>query len=85
VIEGILYDISATTLVPKNEARKSMPIMIVPVHRGGYQFKSQLATCGLRISKNPTSDNPNPQKTTSQDAPDMGPDGAELSVLVAAR
>ena len=37
------------------------------------------ATCGLRISRTPTSDNLNPQETTSQDAPDMGPDGAELS------
>ena len=37
------------------------------------------ATCGLRISRTPTSDNPNPQETTSEDAPDMGPHEAELS------
>jgi len=30
------------------------------------------ATCGLRNSENPTSDNLNPQETTSQDAPDVG-------------
>jgi hypothetical protein len=33
------------------------------------------ATCGLRISENPTANNLNPQETTSQDAPDMGLDG----------
>ena len=37
------------------------------------------ATCGLRIPQNPTSDNLKPQETTKEDAPDMGPDGAELS------
>jgi hypothetical protein len=37
------------------------------------------ATCGLRISKTPNADNPNPQETTKENAADMGPDGAELS------
>jgi hypothetical protein len=37
------------------------------------------ATCGLRISPTPTSDNLNPQETTNPDAPDMGLDGADLS------
>ena len=37
------------------------------------------ATCGLRNSETPTSDNLNPQETAKQDAPDMGLDGAELS------
>ena len=37
------------------------------------------ATCGLRNSENPTSDNLNPQETTKQDGADMGLDGAELS------
>ena len=36
-------------------------------------------TCGLRNFENPTSDNLNPQETTSQGAPDMGLDGAGLS------
>ena len=35
------------------------------------------ATCGLGISSNTTSDNP--QQTTKLDTPDMGLDGAELS------
>jgi hypothetical protein len=37
------------------------------------------ATCGLRISDSPTSDNLTPQETTTQDALDMGADGAGLS------
>jgi hypothetical protein len=37
------------------------------------------ATCGLRISQGPTSDNLSPQETTKEDAPDMGLDGAKLS------
>jgi hypothetical protein len=37
------------------------------------------ATCGLRISRNPTSDNLTPQETTKQHAPEVGTDGAELS------
>ena len=37
------------------------------------------ATCGLRISENPTSDNLNPQQTTKQDARDIGSDGPGLS------
>ena len=37
------------------------------------------ATCGLRISDSPTSDNLTPQETTKQGAADMGPDGADLS------
>jgi hypothetical protein len=36
-------------------------------------------THGLGIASNPTSDNLNPQETTTQDAPDMGADGAGLS------
>jgi len=36
-------------------------------------------TCGLQIISSPTSDNLNPQETTKQDPPDMGPDGAGLS------
>ena len=42
-------------------------------------IRIERATCGLRISDNPTSDNLTPQETTKQDAPDMGPDGAGLS------
>ena len=37
------------------------------------------ATCGLRISANPTLDNLKPQETTKEGAADMGPDGADLS------
>jgi hypothetical protein len=37
------------------------------------------ATCGLRNSASPTSDNLTPQETTNQDAPDMGADRAVLS------
>ena len=37
------------------------------------------ATCGLRISDSPTSDNLNPPETTKQDAPEVGADGAGLS------
>jgi hypothetical protein len=37
------------------------------------------ATCGLRNSENPTSDNQSPQETTEHDPLDMGTDGAELS------
>jgi hypothetical protein len=37
------------------------------------------ATCGLRISGKPTSDNLTPQETTNQDAPETGADGAGLS------
>jgi len=37
------------------------------------------ATCGLRNSENPTSDNLKPQETTKSDAPDTGLDGAKLS------
>jgi len=37
------------------------------------------ANCGLRNSKNPTSDNLNQQETTKPDAPEVGADGAELS------
>jgi hypothetical protein len=35
------------------------------------------ATCGLRISDSPTSDNLTPQETTNQDAPEMGTDGGD--------
>jgi hypothetical protein len=38
------------------------------------------ATCGLRISAEPTSDNLTPQETTQPDAHDIGLDGAELSL-----
>jgi hypothetical protein len=37
------------------------------------------ATCGLRISDSPTSDNLIPQETTIQDVPEMGTDGDKLS------
>jgi hypothetical protein len=37
------------------------------------------ATCGLRISDNPPSDNLIQQETTTQEVLDMGPDGADLS------
>jgi hypothetical protein len=50
-----------------------------PADVGGYQVKSQLATCGLRNSENPTSDNLKPQETRNQDSDDMGLDGTELS------
>jgi hypothetical protein len=40
----------------------------------------ELATCGLRISSKPTSDNLIPQETTQPDAHDIGLDGAELSL-----
>ena len=36
-------------------------------------------TCGLRISPDTTSDNLNPQETTTQDALETGADGAGLS------
>jgi hypothetical protein len=36
-------------------------------------------TCGLRISGEPTSENLTLQETTNQDAPDMRPDGADMS------
>ena len=36
-------------------------------------------TCGLQTVSDPTADNLNPQETTKQDPPDMGPDGAGLS------
>ena len=45
----------------------------------GWHQKRIEATCGLRISDSPTSDNLTPQETTNQDAPDMGADGAGLS------
>lgn len=34
------------------------------------------ATRGLGIVPSPTTDNPTPQETTNQDAPEVGPDGA---------
>src|SRR5688500_6068268 len=37
------------------------------------------ATCGLRISRTPTSDNLSPQESTKEEAPDMGPGRAGLS------
>jgi hypothetical protein len=37
------------------------------------------ATCGLRNSEIPISDNLTPQETTNQMAPEMDTDGAELS------
>ena len=40
------------------------------------------ATCGLRNSENPTSDNLKPQETTAQVSADMGIDGPELSCPV---
>jgi len=42
-------------------------------------IRIERTTCGLRISDSPTSDNLTPQETTTQDALDMGPDGAGLS------
>ena len=36
-------------------------------------------THGLQSSANPTTDKLTPQETTSQDAPDMGVDGGDLS------
>jgi hypothetical protein len=41
--------------------------------------RAVVATCGLRISDSPTSDNLTPQETTKQDALEMGPDGAGSS------
>lgn len=40
---------------------------------------SEPATCGLRISEIPTSDNLKPQKTTKQATGEVGTDGAGLS------
>ena len=37
------------------------------------------ATCGLRNSANPTSDNLKPQETTNQADLELGTDGPELS------
>jgi len=42
-------------------------------------IRIERTTCGLRNSDNATSDNLTPQETTTQDALDMGPDGAGLS------
>ena len=42
-------------------------------------IRIERTTCGLRISDSPTSGNLTPQETTTQDALDMGPDGAGLS------
>jgi hypothetical protein len=46
-----------------------------------FRQSGKWTTCGLRISDSPTSDNLTPQETTTQDALDMGADGAELSCL----
>ena len=45
----------------------------------GILSETRTLTCGLQISDSPTSDNLTPQETTTQAAPDMGPDGAGLS------
>jgi hypothetical protein len=37
------------------------------------------ATCGLRTVPDPTSDNVNPQETTTQEVGEMGLDGGSLS------
>ena len=37
------------------------------------------ATCGLRTVPDPTSDNLNPQETTTQEVGEMGLDGSSLS------
>jgi len=47
--------------------------MWIPQKKHFHQ-SGKWATCGLRISDNPTSDNRTPQETTKQDALDMGPD-----------
>ena len=40
---------------------------------------AETATRGLGISDSPTSDNLTPQETTTQDPPDLGPDGLGFS------
>ena len=56
---------------------------LITDHGVSWYFGTRLApialTCSLRISDSPTSDNLTPQETTTQDALDMGPDGAGLS------
>jgi hypothetical protein len=56
---------------------------IIMRHGASGYFGTKLApialTCSLRNSDSPTSDNLTPQETTTQDALDMGPDGAGLS------
>ena len=53
-----------------------VPVCLAPAwHRIGVQR----LTRGLGIVSNPTSDNLNPQKTTKEDAPEVGTDGPELS------
>jgi hypothetical protein len=42
-------------------------------------IRIERTTSGLRNSDNATSDNLAPQETTTQDAPDIGTDGAGLS------
>lgn len=37
------------------------------------------ATCGLRVTSSPTSDNLTPPETTNQNAPELGADGCDLS------
>ena len=52
---------------------------MAPEARGVRLAGIEAVTCGLRISASPTSGNLNPQETTKQEAPDVGPDGANLS------
>jgi hypothetical protein len=40
-------------------------------------IRIERTTCGLRISPDPHTDNPTPQETTNQDAPEMGADGGK--------
>jgi hypothetical protein len=68
------------------EAGRSVSTSAGSSLRGFYQplkmepaIRIERTPCGLRISASPTSDNLTPQETTNQDAPDMGPDGADLS------
>ena len=50
-----------------------------PTFKTGQEIRIEHATCGLRISDSPTSNNLTPQETTNQNAPDMGPEEAGLS------
>jgi len=66
------FKIVATFELPSAGKRKTRK-MLEPATR------IERATCGLRNSENPTSDNLNPQETTKSDTPDTGLDGAKLS------
>ena len=54
-----------------------MQLLEIPWYALEPAARIERATCGLRISDSPTSDNLTLQEITNQDAPDMGADGGD--------